>query len=445
MDFIMMYLDFVFPSLFPFYHPPLAGTGRAWLLTFLTQSDAIFYSVISLSSYFFIVGLNDAHPGKHENCGSLVWDQVLKQADLSFATIQHDLAEANRPGAQVTPLEKARLMECIIQMLLFESFLGKSASWVIHLSPAIALFEDLYKQHDLPSRTKPVLHEILEGMTWPSDIELDFGRHIWNPDQSAFRFFVATLTFLDIVAATTLEEAPRLHTYHSHILGDVKPDDVDVPIDLSAFVGCHNWVLRSVASIAALDAWKKDMYRTGSLSVSELVEQAREITRALHRGLSRLEACKASQSAGAGGNSRFQPYYYHTKMRSADLSAMATRVWACAAHIYLEVVVSGWQPSNAKIRQNVVEMLAIIENLETSDHVRALAWPICVAGCVAEAGMERRFAAIVSEVVDQRVSSTIREVREIMEAVWRHRESTNRDTWNLAACFRILGSPVLLI
>ena len=441
MDFIMMYLDYVLPVLFPFYHPPLAGTGRSWLLTFLTQSDAIYYSVISMSSYFFTVGLNEAYPGKHENCKSLVWDQVLKQADLSFEMIQHDLAVANRPGVQNTLLEKARLMESIIQMLIFELFLGKSTNWATHLSPALALFEEMYKKHTLSLNTKPVLLRILEELSWPSDNEVDFGRIIWNPDQAAFRFFTAILITLDIVAATSLEQAPRLRNYHSYLLGDVQPDEVSVPIDLSAFVGCQNWALLSVGSVAALHAWKKEMKGKGSLSVPELVERAQEISQTLDGGLSRLQS---TRSSNARNNNRLQPYYHHARLISSEISLTATRVWACAARIYLEVVVSGWQPSNTKIQQNSEEVLSIIENMETADHARALAWPICIAGCVAETGVRERFNKITARIGDQQTSSSIREAWEIMNSVWSYRESTDREAWDIAACFRILGSPALL-
>jgi len=37
------------------------------------------------------------------------------------------------------------------------------------------------------------------------------------------------------------------------------------------------------------------------------------------------------------------------------------------------------------------------------------------------------------------------EARKIMERVWENRETLDRETWDLAACFRILGAPVLLV
>ncbi|KAL6405332.1 hypothetical protein AUP68_11084 [Ilyonectria robusta] len=94
LDYVMIYLDYVFPFLFPFYQPPLVGTGRAWLLTFIRQNDAVFHSILSLSSYFLTVGLKDFFPGKHSFCKWTVWEQTLKQADLSFEMIHKELDES---------------------------------------------------------------------------------------------------------------------------------------------------------------------------------------------------------------------------------------------------------------------------------------------------------------------------------------------------------------
>jgi hypothetical protein len=37
------------------------------------------------------------------------------------------------------------------------------------------------------------------------------------------------------------------------------------------------------------------------------------------------------------------------------------------------------------------------------------------------------------------------EARKIIERVWESRETLDREAWDLAACFRILGAPVLLV
>lgn len=50
--FTMMYLDHVFPFLFPFCQPSILEGGRAWLLAMLRHNEALYHSAMSLSSYF---------------------------------------------------------------------------------------------------------------------------------------------------------------------------------------------------------------------------------------------------------------------------------------------------------------------------------------------------------------------------------------------------------
>ena len=444
LDFVMMYLDYVFPFLFPFYRPPLIGTGRTWLLTFLRQSDTVFHSVISLSAYFFIVALGDVFPGKHDNCKTIVWNQVLNQADLSFEMMQKDLSDVNSRGREVALLERVRLMENIIQLLIFEAFLGRPTNWQMHLIPAITLFEEILKEYSLSSPEKPQLLCVLEAMAWQSGSELDFGRFIWNPDQSGFRFFTAILIFIDIIASTALGKAPQLSSYHSRLLDDVKPEDVAVQIDLSAFVGCQNWALVVVAEVAGLDAWKKNMKNAGSLSVPDLVQRASRISQNLAFGLDRLD--RSSSSLDSNPTSRFCSYYNDSGLQSASMSLLISRIWAHAAQIYLFVVVSGWQPAHSQVRRNIKQILILLQHIKAPAQMRALAWPICVAGCLAEeAEYEEGFRNLMARATQHGSLSTFHEVQEIMEAVWMKRNSLNRDTWDITASLQVLGSPTLLV
>jgi hypothetical protein len=65
---------------------------------------------------------------------------------------------------------------------------------------------------------------------------------------------------------------------------------------------------------------------------------------------------------------------------------------------------------------------------------------------MSEAGsQERQFRDLFARVDELSMVGALGEARKIMEKVWENRESLDRDTWDLAACFRILGAPVLLV
>ncbi|KAK9449218.1 fungal-specific transcription factor domain-containing protein [Limtongia smithiae] len=441
MDFIMIYIDFVFPFLFPFYHPSIVSTSRSWLLTFLMQSDAVFHSVISLSAYFFTAGLGDVFPEQHENCKDIVWDQVIKQADLSFANIQQEIAALNEQHNGTAVVEKARLMEGIIQLLIFQSFLGRSASWSLHLTPAISLFEELIRDSFTPEKQK--LHSVLDEMKWPAGEERDFDRLIWNPDQAGFRFFAAVLVYIDIIASTSLRRPPQLAYLHANILGELRLQDVDVQIDLSAFVGCQNWPLIAVSEISSLDLWKKEMQAAGLLDPQDLTARAYGIAHVLKTGLSHLEESVAKSMRP----SRFKSPHYVFNQLDTRKTIWATQIWAHAARIYLSLVVSGFDPANLEIQESVDHVLMLLAEVDSIAEIRALAWPICIIGCLISTNeREQVLLDLFDDVGRQGALSTLREVQEIISAVWTVRRSHGlSDSWDIADCLNILGEPVLLV
>ena len=445
-DFLMKYLDYVFPLLFPFYQPGLHETGRSWVLVLLRRSRVAFHSAMSLSVYFFIFTLIDVYPGQHDVCKSQLWEKVGRQTDMCFEMIQHDIQDLSFRGSQSTLLEKVRVMESITQFLIFEVALSRSANWNLHLTPALALFEEIW-QSTTTEGSEPKLLAVLDAMTLHLRYGLDHGGYVWSPEQAGFRFFTGLLVFIDIIASTSLEQPPRLTEYHPHLLADLdngEPDFGMVPVRLSSLVGCQNWVLLAVSRISLLDGWKKDMKKAAGLSTIELVGRASHISRTLNDGISRLD--KATSGPQRDNSLNFRSYLNGHLSTSSRSSTIPTRIWAHAAHIYLAVVVSGWQPSNAEIRCGVSQMLELLRTVDCSTHLRTLAWPLCVAGCMSEAGShEQELRNLLTGMDELSMVGALGEARKIMERVWENRETLDRETWDLAACFRILGAPVLLV
>ncbi len=445
-DFLMKYLDYVFPLLFPFYQPGIHETGRSWVLVLLRRSRVAFHSAMSLSVYFFIFTLIDVYPGQHDVCKSQLWEKVGRQTDMCFEMIQHDIQDLSFRGSQSTLLEKVRVMESITQFLIFEVALSRSANWNLHLTPALALFEEIW-QSTTTEGSEPKLLAVLDAMTLHLRYGLDHGGYVWSPEQAGFRFFTGLLVFIDIIASTSLEQPPRLTEYHPHLLADLdngEPDFGMVPVQLSSLVGCQNWVLLAVSRITLLDAWKKDMKKAAGLSTIELVDRASHISRTLNDGISRLD--KATSGPRKDNSLNFRSYVNGHLSTSSRSSTIPTRIWAHAAHIYLAVFVSGWQPSNAEIRRGVSQMLDLLRTVDCSTHLRTLAWPLCVAGCMSEAGShEQELRNLLTGMDELSMVGALGEARKTMERVWENRETLDRETWDLAACFRILGAPVLLV
>ncbi len=442
-DFLMKYLDYIFPLLFPFYQPRLHETGRSWVLALLRRNRVAFHSAMSLSAFFFTFTLINSYPGQHDYCKSQLWEKIGAQTNICFKMIQHDIQDLSLRGSQVTLSEKVRAMESITQYLIFEVALSGSADWTSHLTPALALFEDIWQTSNA-ERPESSLLAVLNAMTPPLHFGGSQGGFVWTPEQAGFRFFTGLLVFIDIIAGTSLERSSRLADYHPHLLADVDdglPQFGITPVQLSSLIGAQNWVLLAISQINELDAWKKEMKEASSPSMVDVVERESRISSMLAEGIARLnEAIPSPQEDNPLSlHSYTSPHF----TPSSNSSTTATIIWAHAASIYLAVVVSGWQP--AETRSSVDQVLELLRTVDPT-HMRTLAWPICVGGCLAEAGaQEQALRDLFTGMDELSMVGALGEARKIIEKVWESRETLEQETWDLASCFRILGAPVLLV
>ncbi|OIW25677.1 hypothetical protein CONLIGDRAFT_502492 [Coniochaeta ligniaria NRRL 30616] len=437
----MTYIDHVFPFLFPFYRPSLLDTSRAWILSFVTLNGAVSHSVLSLSSFFIAVGLKECHPDRAP-CNSVIWSQVVGQAEKSFEMIRKDLAEVAREGTTASLLDKVHMMETIIQLLVFELFVGGSsgAAWQAHLTPAVALFEDILTStrgvNGTMTKEDDSLTHVLDQMAWPPPSFPKLSeRRLWNPDQAAFRFFAAVLLVLDILSGVALRRAPRLHRYHAHLLPEIEPEENTAPLALSCFIGCENWVLRAISDTAALDEWKQTQREAGTFSQAEMAQRASAVHQLLTLGLARLDIDENTEA------NTVDPLRQHLSTPARPSSA-TIRIWAHAARLYLSVTVSGWTPSDPRVTHDVAQVLWLLAAVPSLSQLRACAWPLCVAGCLAQPGAAREaFEAVIRRTRGSQLLGGLRDVEKIVAAVWALQKD---DGWDVAGCLGVLGTPALL-
>jgi hypothetical protein len=432
----------VFPYLFPFYRPSIFETGRSWLLSLLRHSRIAFHSALSLTSYFFTIALTDAYDDAYIDCSGELWTRLEIQTDNCFKRITTEMTNLNLRNKTATVLEKVHVMESIVQTLMFEIVLGRSADWDLHLIPALALFEEVLSG---PDSHNSLMISALHRIGLPSWYKAEYDHYMWNPDQAGFRFFAALLIFIDIIASTALTRIPRLTQYH---LGLLDQQDNGAPIlgfthiRLSTIVGCQNSVILAIGKIVTLDTWKKSMKRSGTFSMPALIERAAIISAALASTLAAVDSNTALQQPEDSINLPFQSY--SVRRNASAPSNTTTRIWAHAAQAYLDVVVSGWQLSNAEVKSNVSSILELFNNVP-SNHLRTLVWPLCVAGCLASADQEQSFRDLFSGKKKLELIGSLNEVQQVMETVWENRPNVNVANWDMAACFNVLKKPVLLI
>ncbi|KAH0529895.1 hypothetical protein TsFJ059_004592 [Trichoderma semiorbis] len=429
-----MYLDYVFPHLFPHYRPHILVGGRGWVLDALQSNNKSLYHItVSLASYYFALILNNGEP-EHEECMNKMNQNLQSQMELGLRELQREVSSLH--SRKMDPREGLVVMESIIQLLIFEVAMGNRENWKLHLDAAIALFRQI-----LPSADG--WEEMLHGLVnhrWPP-LEMGMKRP-WSTSQAACRFFTANLLYIDVMSSVSLGCPPRLYNYQNTIIPSCKTTEWspctmgEGPLRMEEFRGLHNWVLQVIGDIASLHAWKKAQSLAGSLSINELLNRGTILIDAIKGGIMAIQTtCPPPDTVATVISVPVlgeQPSY-----------AMHNTIWLNAALIYLNTVLAGWQPSCPEISTAVANTTEMLFNLPRGTCLGALAWPLCVAGCLAPPEDEAKYRSIVARLGGLQLFGSLREAMCIMEKVWSQRPLD--ESWDVAQCMNILGHGVVLL
>jgi C6 transcription factor Pro1 len=438
---VMIYLDHVFPFLFPFYQPHLIETGRQWLLGLLCQNEVSFHLAASLSAYFFALVPQQDNQDMHDDCKALVKNRLVEQMDLALSSMQSTVSAINCREPKSPLLDMVRVMEEVSQLLIVEVTVRSSPDWQVHLTPALVLFDEIFKTYGTHNGDTSFCL-LFKALPTSMPAGIPHNKPLPNTaDQSACIFFVTLLLFIDIVASTCLGRSPSLQTYHQTLLSSESGEES--PIKLEAVFGCHDWALMAIADISALCAWKRDARQNGKYSVVDLVDSARPISKALDDGLASISAYSGTPSSQASGLEGY--YTRYEKIVDQKMISIVTQIWAYAARIYLSVTLSGWQTNASDIQASVAEILSLLQTVKSPAQLRSLSWPICIAGCVALPAQDGEFRNIINTARSLREFGTLLSALQIMEAVWRSRGTLDGDNWDIASSLTVLGTPALLV
>ncbi|KAJ4271317.1 hypothetical protein NW762_000019 [Fusarium torreyae] len=444
--FIMIYLDYVFPHLFPFYRPPILAGGRGWVLDVLQSNKSVWHTAVSLTSYFFsIVMANGAI--EHEECTNRMVHQLQSQLEMGLRELQREMSAVNHKVSCAGVRDRLLVLQAILQMLIFEVSTSNKDHWKMHLDAAITMYQQILPKPEQWGETL----EALYSYRWPPP---EMGvRRPFSTHQAALRFFTANVLYIDVMSSITLEQAPRLQKYQDNIMPGCKahtaPEEVRISgsLFMEDYVGLHNWVVQIIGDISALAAWKKQQKKANSLSINELVQRGKVMEDAIKGGLGVFEV--QAQLPGpyldpimSVVSNPSHPHDINTKQ--APGLAVNNQIWLQAALTYLHVVISGWQPSCPEIRYSVGRMTELLTALPSNTCLRTLVWPFCIAGCLSPPEDEDKYRAMVERMGPISVFGTVREALEVMEKVWSKRDQID-ESWDMAKCLQILGHEVLLI
>lgn len=450
--FIMIYLDYVFPYLFPFYRPLVLSGGRGWVLQILNQHKTVLHTAISLASYFFGVMLSGG-TDRNKDCVRATAETLQNQLEMGLRELRREMCAMNRrPGGLAGICEQMTIMMGIVQMAIFEVSTGNGDNWKMHLDAALTLFSQILPGAD----SWPETLDALDNLKWvvpPVDLGPMGPRRPWSTNQAALRFFGANLIHMDVMSSVVLERPPRLLVYRDTVIPSHDPRERRVshptlgPILMEEYVGIQNGVVHIIGDVATLDAWKKEQSRAGALPGDELVSRGKALADALVGMLSALE-----DMVRAGRPQTMTTMIVGDPMprtRSAPgefdpSTATHSRIWIYGVLAYLHTVVLGWQPSHPDIRLCVCTITQMLGKLPDGFCVQGIVFPFCVAGCLCPPGEEAVYRDVVNRLGHLRVFGTMKEASRILEKVWASRADMD-EGWDVARCLSILGHRSLLI
>jgi hypothetical protein len=207
-------------------------------------------------------------------------------------------------------------------------------------------------------------------------------------------------------------------------------------------MGCENWVMIMISEIAWLGTWRQKHEQNGAVDFEQqLVATEHNIrTRLESKNAEILEELTALRTVHRG-----TPPYYYTDLYNKYTIHVVTHVFACAALIYLQMIVTDHLlPEDVDmLLHNTINAMRMIPNPQM---FRGLVWPLVVAGCLASSRQDQEFFRNTSRgaMTDSRSFGNSGSALEILEKSWELQNKQGR-LIDCTTTIRELGTCVLLV
>ena len=433
-ELLMHYLDHVFALQFRFHTPSVANGGRGWLLWLLTETKPLYHAALSLGALHQHALLARSARGQryHDTLSELNehHSRALQELQI-FLQSSYEVSTVAGSGRK----RRLQILACGVQFISFELFRGGTSQWQVHLD---------------------ALATVVRGMTLGSmeddaspvdrDPGTPCGKDTHRLESNAEHFLVGAILWFDVMSCASTNETPRLHAEAlDHLQGQIY---------LANIIGCQPWVALAVGDIAALNAWKREAVSTSSLSFWKLFEQGHPIRKRLEDGITSLRA-EIDESFAALGLSHLGTMGAYLVLTNPGVQQEAfkraiTLVFAHAAQVYLNTVISGADPKLDDVRNSVIDTMNALQELQficDAQALRNLIWPICIAGSMAEdAATQAYFQSLLQDLGEEahafgNTTDTLR----IMQKCWVSRNDNESGNWDWASAMESLGQRVLLV
>ncbi|EXM14106.1 hypothetical protein FOTG_17466 [Fusarium oxysporum f. sp. vasinfectum 25433] len=414
-----LYLDTVFPHLFPLYCPATFAGGRTWLLKAILEQPAIYHTVISISAYYFTLLLaRDASQTLRTPCEQQVWDTLELHMNCSLKIIQAEMTAFNKLSwSKEDAVKQARLLGAIVQQLIFDTAMAQGANWNLHLIAALGLFRDIIETHCQADGIFN-LEAFLQTVAPRSSIFDGLKLYIrpWSEDQNSFRFFAAFLIYADVISGVMGGTPPKLQPYHGMLIADepVRDDPQVTALETEEFIGCQGWVLAVLGQVSSIDA--SQSAREDNV-FHEREERDREI-------IAEMKMKLQIGLTDAQVDSQTDP-----------TAVQVQQAWIHGAMLYLLIVEQQCRPLQTETKNHVQFIAKMVGSPACQVSLRSIMWPFFMAGVLAGQEDEIIFTEAVSKLGPLKAFGSAKEALSLLERAWLARDETPRHDWRLSDCF----------
>lgn len=218
---------------------------------------------------------------------------------------------------------------------------------------------------------------------------------------TGLEFYDYILAYLEVLSCTFYVTEPKFAVYLTQNFAAK-----DTLQRISRVTGLESWVIVSLWQITMLRRWKEDQIAKGALSMAELVRRASFIEQDLQQRRQEMIAKSNHTDSDAkshnnntipkssdSGNGQPSPAVFRER-------AAFTNVFAAAAAAFLHATVSEPRPQIPEISQAIADTIQALRLLPRPDLLRRLAWPICVAACLADLNQQAFFDGLAHRVTE---------------------------------------------
>ncbi|KAM0547523.1 hypothetical protein ACHAPJ_010396 [Fusarium lateritium] len=245
-QYLVHYLDYIFPIQYAFYVDAPEQGGRGWLFFLLERNAPLRNAALTLSAFHQHI-FSPYHTENQE-------DELLQYHTKALKELRQVVSHRDVDGFADSTEEWLKFLAGGMFLISFEVFQGGMNNWQAHFNALVSVICNLTSS------------DFKFDASDPSSPDFDFKRGM----NTAQKFILANLVWIDILAPLATGTAPKL-PYHDWLIAG--------KIDMSRVMGCDNSIMIAIGDIMTLES------SAGSMSTESLQASIADLQQRIFDGI----------------------------------------------------------------------------------------------------------------------------------------------------------------